>query len=103
MAVSRASLMALLGAHILFVWGMIGFLGEAWGTLIFCVCSSVPLVMPVLGIGWFLATLSPLLGIFALSKGRWVSQYLWSVAFSLFVFWLIQFLIEIRVTYCDSL
>ena len=94
---------ALLAAHILFVWGMIGFLGETWAKLIFCVGSGIPFLMPLLGVSWLLATLSPLLGIFAIMKKRWLTQYLYSVAFTLLVFWLIQFLLEVRVTYCDSL
>ena len=82
---------------------MIGFLGETWLMLIFCTASKTPVVSPIVGSLWLAATLSPLLGLFVLAKRKWESIYVYSIGFTLFVFWLIQFLVEVRVTYCDAL
>lgn len=99
----RLPLIALVFAHILFVWGGTGILGEFWLRLVFCTATKFELVGYFLALLWIFATLTPIIGILTVARQKFQDIYLLSVALTLFVFWLIQFLIEIRVTWCDSL
>jgi hypothetical protein len=98
----RAALICVLLAHILLVWGSIGFLGETWAMLLFCMASKIDVLSwALLGL-WLVSTLSPIVGIVALWRDRFWTAYLYLIALTLFVLWLNQFLLEIRVIYCDA-
>lgn len=103
MSVSRPAFSAVLIAHILFVWGGIGLLGEFWIRLPLCTGTRFEPIDFCLIAMWIASTLAPLLGILSAVKQRFLNQYLMSVALTLFTYWLIQFLVEMRVTTCDSL
>lgn len=100
---TRLPFAALVVAHILFIWGGAGILGEFWLRLIFCTATETEFIGYFLSALWLAATLTPIVGILAVARGKFQNTYLLSLAFTLFVFWLIQFLVEIRVTWCDSL
>ncbi len=103
LSLSRPAFFSVLIAHILFVWGGIGLLGEFWIKIPFCTAARFEPVGFCLIAMWIASTVSPLLGIFSAIKQRFLNQYLMSVALTLFTYWLIKFLTEIRVTTCDSL
>ena len=103
MALRRSALICLLVAHVLLVWGGIGFLGEIWIRIPFCTGSEIGAVSWFLAGLWFVSTLSPVLGFLALWRDQFLNAYVFSVALTLGTVWLAQFLVEVRVMYCDSL
>ena len=103
MAIKRLPLVCLLVAHMLLVWGGIGILGEAWLRALFCFASRIDAVALIMLGFWLIATLSPLLGLLALWNEKFWNAYVSLAALTFFILWLSQFLVEMRVTYCDSL
>ena len=103
MQVRKPAFLCLLVSHILFVWGGIGFLGESWLRLLFCTVTSIGIVHYLLAALWIASTVSPVLGIVAFVKQKWINPYIGSVGLTLFTFWLVQYLLEINVLSCDSL
>ncbi|MBA3510329.1 hypothetical protein [Sphingomonas sp.] len=102
MHIPRPLLIALLIPHVLLVWGGMGLFGEGWIMLGLCMGSKVPALPIVVGLMWLAATISPVVGLVSIWKRRVQSLYLGLVALTLLTIWLVGFLVELRVSYCDG-
>ena len=89
-------------AHILLVWGGLGFLGEGWLRLIFS-ASKISILGYFFLIVWIVATLSPIVGLISTRKVSLQPWYLGLVALTMFVIWFNDYMREMRLFYYDPL